>query len=223
MIDEEYLVPLSSLQHWVYCPRQCGLIHLEQCWTENLFTAEGRNLHDKVHDAETESRGDLILVRGLRLVSRALGVVGQADLVEFHRSDNGCKLPGRSAKWQPFPVEFKRGKEKPDLSDDIQLCGQAACLEEMLEISINSGAIYYGRPRKRKQVELTATLRAHLQEAIDGVRILLQNKQVPVAEYSSKKCNSCSLVESCLPRVVSQRKSVEHYLEKTIMDIGEKS
>lgn len=222
MIDEECLIPLSSLQHWVYCPRQCGLIHVEQCWAENLFTAEGRNLHDKVHDAETERRGDLILVRGLRLVSRKLGIVGQADLVEFHRSDSGCKLPGKTSKWQPFPVEFKRGKEKPNLSDDIQLCGQAICLEEMLGIPVNRGAIYYGRPRKRKQVELTEDLRSHLRGAINGVRHMLQTKQVPIAEYNSGKCNSCSLVETCLPRVISQRKSVELYLEKMVLGTSDR-
>jgi CRISPR-associated exonuclease Cas4 len=215
--DDEELVPLSALQHWVYCPRQCALIHVEQCWSENVYTAEGRNLHERVHEAESESRGDVISIRGLRLMSRQFGLVGQADIVEFHRSEaQGCALPGREGHWQPFPVEYKRGKVKLDLCDDIQLCGQAVCLEEMLGVPVPAAALFYGRPRKRKQVELTESLRAKMREALDGVRNLFETNHVPKVKYNSKKCDSCSLLKVCMPKVTCIGKDIEHYLDKAL-------
>ena len=122
MFSEDELLPLSALQHLLFCERQCALIHIEQAWAENRLTVEGKNLHAKVHEADDESRGDLRIVRGLRLRSLRLGLVGQADVVEFHKQGDA---------WLPFPVEYKRGKPKPEPCDEVQLCAQAICLEEM--------------------------------------------------------------------------------------------
>ena len=128
MYCEDDLIPISALQHLVFCPRQCALIHVEQVWTENVFTAEGRGLHEKVHETEAESRPGVRIVRGLRLRSLELGLVGQADVVEFHVDAGGAAVPGREGRYRPFPVEYKRGKPKIDVCDEVQLCAQAMCL-----------------------------------------------------------------------------------------------
>jgi len=142
MYTEDQLLPLSALQHWVFCPRQCGLIHIEQTWDENRLTAQGRQLHERVHEAEDENRPGVRIVRGLRIHSYRLGLIGQADVVEFHQSQAGIELTGADGLWQPFPVEYKRGKPKKNGCDEVQLCAQAMCLEEMLEINIDQGALF---------------------------------------------------------------------------------
>ena len=159
MYTENDLLPISALQHLGFCPRQCALIHIEQIWTENLFTAEGRGLHEKVHGTDTESRQDIRIVRGLRVCSLELGVVGQVDVVEFHEAETGIELPNEAGFWRPFPVEYKRGRTKVDDCDRVQLCAQAMCLEEMLGSKIEYGAIFYGRPRRRERVKFEASLR----------------------------------------------------------------
>ncbi len=141
---EDDLIPISALQHLIFCERQCALIHVEQAWDENRFTAEGRIMHERVHEAGEDSRGTVRVARGLSLRSLRLGLIGKADVVEFHRVERG--------RWRPFPVEHKRGKPKPDESDKVQLCAQALCLEEMLGAEVPSGAIFYGRTRHRLEV-----------------------------------------------------------------------
>lgn len=217
MYTEDELIPISALQHWVYCPRQCALIHIEQVWTENVFTAQGRGLHEKVHDADTEMRDGVRIVRGLRLHSLALGLVGQADVVEFVSAETGTALPGIEGLWRPFPVEYKRGKPKPDASDEIQLCAQAMCLEEMLGLSISEGALFYGRPRRRKKVEFTEALRQETMHAAQQLHGLFRQGQTPRVAYS-KKCPSCSLVKVCMPSITGIRKDIWHYLSKAGMD-----
>ncbi|HOK67603.1 MAG TPA: CRISPR-associated protein Cas4 [Anaerohalosphaeraceae bacterium] len=142
MYAEADYLPLSALQHWVFCPRQCGLIHLEQVWDENRLTAEGRILHQRVHEMSDEFRSDISIVRGLRIYSRRLGLIGQADVVEFHRAPTGIALPDAEGIWQPYPVEYKRGSPKMDACDEVQLCAQAICLEEMLGIAVPQGAFF---------------------------------------------------------------------------------
>jgi CRISPR-associated exonuclease Cas4 len=163
MYAEDELLPISALQHYVFCPRQCALIHIEQLWSENVFTAEGRGLHEKVHDAESESRPGARIVRGLRLRSLELGLVGQADVVEFHRLGGpdqqnqiatvvpeglprndmaGTAVPRLQGRYRAFPVEYKRDKPKADACDEVQLCAQAMCLEEMLGTSIAKGTLF---------------------------------------------------------------------------------
>src|SRR5271157_4827256 len=138
---EEELIPISALNQYDYCPRRCALIHIEQMWDENRFTAEGRIMHEKVHQEGNESRGPVRIARGVPLRSLRLGLVGVADVVEFHKISKDT--------WQPFPVEYKRGKPKADYCDLIQLCAQAVCLEEMLSIAVPCGALFYGRTRRR--------------------------------------------------------------------------
>lgn len=150
MFAEADLIPISALQHWAFCPRQCGLIHLEGLWAENRLTAEGKVLHDQAHNGAGESRGRLRIERGLALRSLSLGLTGKADVVEFHREAWG---------WQPFPVEYKRGRPKSHDADRLQLCAQAVCLEEMLQVAVPHGALFYGATRRRQEVDFDERLR----------------------------------------------------------------
>lgn len=213
MYTEDQLLPISALQHWLFCPRQCGLIHLEQIWDENRLTAEGRLLHDKVHEADTENRPGIRIVRGLRIHSFQLGLIGQADVVEFHRADAGTVLPGAEALWQPFPVEYKRGKSKIILCDEIQLCAQAICLEEMLKTAIPKGAFFYGRPRRRKEVDISDNLRQLTEETAQRLHTLFDGGITPTARYE-KKCDACSLYNWCLPKTTGLKKKIDLYLSK---------
>jgi len=216
---ESDLLPISSLPHLSYCKRRFALVHIEQIWAENMFTAEGRNLHDKVHSDEAESRGDVRIVRGLRLQSLRLGLVGQADVVEFVSAAAGVQLPGVKGFWQPFPVEYKRGKPKIDDCDRVQLCAQAICLEEMLDLpleSIETGALFYGRPRRREQVLIDAALRGKTVALAQEMHQLHTAGKTPRAEYRKKKCESCSLYNQCLPKMTSVEKDVKGYIRKAL-------
>lgn len=213
MFTEEQLIPISALQHWIYCRRQCGLIHLEQAWAENRLTAEGRTLHEKVHESDTENRPGVRIVRGLRLVSYSLGLIGQADVVEFRQDDNGVELLGAAGLWLPFPVEYKRGKPKKDNSDNIQLCAQAMCLEEMLDVVIPAGAFFYGKPRRRTEVEFDAGLREKTRQTAEALHVLFNSRKTPTVRYS-KKCDNCSLYLQCMPKTTGLNKKIDLYLSK---------
>lgn len=180
---------------------------------ENALTAGGKILHDRVHGSDTENRPGLRIVRGLRLCSYELGIVGQADVVEFHQSEKGVPLEGGEGLWQPFPVEFKRGKPKFDECDEVQLCAQAFCLEEMLKVSIPKGAFFYGQPRRRTEIELSEKLRGNTKAAISGFREIVSKQYTPKARYQ-KKCKSCSLYDVCLPKTTGIDKDVGAYLAK---------
>jgi CRISPR-associated exonuclease Cas4 len=167
MFFENELLPLSAIQHFLFCERQCALIHIEQQWEENRFTVEGRLLHERVDDKGHESRGDVRIARGLAIRSLRLGLAGVADVVEFHRMDEPeratdtlVKLPDTAGWWKAFPIEYKRGKPKPGPCDEAQLCAQAICLEEMLGIRITEGALFYHSIRRRKDVSFDGALRA---------------------------------------------------------------
>jgi len=149
--DIEDLIQLSALQNMVFCSRQCALIHIEQVWSENRLTAEGRLMHERTHEEGGESRGNVRIERAVMLRSLRLGLVGMADVVEFHRLEDG--------RWQPFPVEYKHGKPKVDDCDKVQLCAQAICLEEMLNVEIPGGALFYGKTRRRLDVAFDSDLR----------------------------------------------------------------
>ena len=202
--SEDDLVPLSALQHFVYCPRQCALIHIEQVWTENLFTAEGRIMHDKADSNKSESRGNVRIDYSIPMRSLKLGLIGKADVVEFHRMDDGS--------WGPFPVEYKRGRPKIDDCDKVQLCAQAICLEEMLNVDIKKGALFYGRPRRREEVVFDEKLRSETEDAARKVHELIEAGVTPKAEYS-KKCKKCSLLDLCMPKV---NRKASNYLMKAI-------
>ncbi len=201
---EDDLIQLSALQHFVFCLRQCALIHIEQLWSENLFTAEGRIIHDKVDTANRESRGNIRIEYGVPMRSLRLGLIGKADVVEFHKIDNG--------KWVPFPVEYKRGKPKGGNCDKVQLCAQAICLEEMMNIEIPDGALFYGQTRRREDVKFDSALRKETESAAVRLHELIASGITPKAEYS-KKCERCSLVDLCLPKVSSK---ASNYLLKVM-------
>src|SRR3989304_7421578 len=204
MYTEDELIQLSALQHLVFCERQCALIHIEQLWNENLFTAEGRIMHDKVDTQNRESRGNVRIEYGVPIRSLRLGLIGKADVVEFHRMDDGTGMP--------FPVEYKRGKPKMDDCDKVQLCAQAICLEEMLNVEIKKGALYYGRTRRREDVVFDEKLWRGTGEGAGKKQDLIESGTTPKPEYS-KKCKKCSLYELCMPRV---SRKVGNYLMKAV-------
>ena len=200
-------IMLSALQHYAYCPRQCALIHIEQIWNENLFTAEGRLMHDKADSNKHESRGNVRIDYSVPLRSFRLGLIGKADVVEFHRQDDGI--------WLPFPVEYKRGKPKADDCDRVQLCAQAICLEEMLKVAIREGALFYGQTRRREDVIFDTALRQETEDIARKVHKLIKSGITPKAEYS-KKCERCSLLEVCMPKTCGKARSVSKYLLSAI-------
>lgn len=202
MFEESDLLPLSGLAHLLFCERRWALIHLERIWEENQFTAEGRVLHEKVHEGGAELRESVRIERGLPLRSLRLGLVGQADVVEFPPPPE-----------PPFPVEYKRGRPKPDESDAAQLCAQALCLEEMLGMAIPSGALFYGKPRRRVLVEFTPELRLVVEQAARRMHELSLSGVTPPGRYE-KKCRGCSLHELCLPRAIRPDRSAVEWLEK---------
>ena len=204
MYHEDDYIMLSALQHYLFCPRQCALIHLKQIWAENALTMQGNILHERVHEEQRERRGDTIISRGLRLSSARLGLSGQADAVEFHQSENGCLLPKTRGKWTPFPVEYKRGKAKKDNCDAVQLCAQALCLEEMLHCEISAGALFYGKNRRRQAVEFTPALREETEACVTAVHELFHKGLTP-PPVADKRCQSCSLKDICLPETLSKR------------------
>ena len=204
MYPESDFVMLSALQHYVYCTRQCALIHLEQIWSENGYTAEGREMHDRVDNGETSYRSGVRVTRSTALRSALLGVSGVADVIEWHKLKNHEK---------PFPVEYKRGKPKKHDADKIQLCAQAMCLEEMLGIQIPAGALFYGQTKHRFDVDFDDSLRERTVLAAEGVHDLFRNGVTPPPELGPK-CKLCSLKEECLPEVIVQGKSAKVYLQK---------
>lgn len=216
MIDfSEDLLPLSGLQHFAFCRRQWALIHLEQQWQENLRTVEGGLLHRRAHDeAARERRSDTLILRGLQVVSHQLGLSGQCDVVEFHATPKGVPLQGEEGLWQPYPVEYKRGKPKSHQADELQLCAQAMCLEEMLCCSIPEGALFYREPRRRTVVLFTPELRETVRRDSDEMHQLYHRGHTPKAK-PSKSCNACSLKELCLPQLV-RRESVQTYLRRAM-------
>jgi CRISPR-associated exonuclease Cas4 len=190
LYPEEELLAISALQHWLYCPRQCALIHLEQAWAENKFTAEGRVMHERAHDGPDETRSSLRITRGMPVASRTLGITGQCDVVEFH-ADGTIR-----------PVEYKRGKPKGHRADEVQLCAQAMCLEEMRTTTITAGDLYYGEKRRRTEVLFDDALGALVQDTITAFRHCIQSGITPLAEYDPRRCDACSLIEQCQPRAL---------------------
>ncbi len=186
MFSESQLLPISALQHLIFCERQCALIHVEQLWAENVLTIEGKQLHEKAHDGKSENAQGLRIARSLWLKSHELGLIGQADIVEFH--NDGAVIP----------VEYKRGKPKKDDSDRVQICAQAMCLEEMLGVNIQQAFLFYGTKQRRTEVEIDQTLRNVTKSKIMRLRQMIERRETPTAQRQPK-CDKCSLVELCLP------------------------
>ena len=212
---EADFLQLSGLQHFAFCRRQWALIHIEQQWRENLRTVEGDLLHRRAHDEQArERRGDILILRGLSVASAALGISGKCDVVEFRADPGGISLRGEEGLWVPFPVEYKRGSPKPHRADELQLCAQAMCLEEMLCCSIPEGALFYGEPRRRTVVFFTPELRETVRRDSDEMHQLYHRGHTPKAK-PSKSCSACSLKELCLPQLV-RRESVQTYLRRAM-------
>ena len=205
-LGEDELVPISALQHMLYCPRQCALIHSEQQWAENRFTAEGRILHERVDTGVRERRGDVTTARSVPLRSLRLGVTGIADVVEIHAAEG------------PYPVEYKRGRPKAHRADDVQLCAQAMCLEEMLGVSVPEGALFYGRNRRRKVVAFDAALRELTERVAAETQRMLLDGETPPPEYEARKCNACSLKNVCQPRRLHRGANIAQWLAKAVED-----
>lgn len=207
--DEDFL-QLSGIQHFAFCRRQWALIHIENMWVENYRTTDGAILHEKAHDPQgSESRGDLLILRGIHIHSSRLGITGQCDVVEFRRSQDGIRLNGREGLWKPFPVEYKRGEPKENACDSLQLCAQAMCLEEMLCCPIPQGALFYGQPRRRLPVEFTEALRQQVEDMVSEMHQDYRRGYTPKVK-PSKACNACSLKELCIPRLMRTRTAAEY-------------
>ncbi|MCL5282710.1 MAG: CRISPR-associated protein Cas4 [Planctomycetes bacterium] len=214
---EADLLPLSRIVDLVFCPRRAALHLVESIWEDNVFTAEGTVLHERTHESGAESRDGIITARSLRIHSLRLGLVGMADVLDFRPSATGASLPGREGFWQPYPVEYKRGIRKDKIEYRIQLCAQALCLEEMLHAQVPRGALFYGKSRRRYEVEFDTALREQTEAAAARLHELFDGGKTPTAKYE-KKCESCSLLERCLPQITGVRKNVRHYLSQAGRD-----
>lgn len=204
---EDELLPLSALQHLIFCKRQCALIHIEQLWVENKFTAEGRILHERVDRGDQSDRGRMKVEYSLPLKSSVLGITGKADVVEFHLKEGAEKI------WIPFPVEYKRGKPKKNLSDKVQLCAQALCLEEMLDIRVETGALFYGKIRRRLDVIFDDNLRGFTIKTAEELHDMISLGITPLPHYE-KKCDTCSFLNLCLPRTIGKKRNVVSWIKK---------
>ena len=218
MFHDEELLPLSGLQHLMFCERQWALIHMDQEWTENVLTVEGKQLHEFVHEQGSGVREGIRMARGLRLRSLALGLYGVADLVEFHPCGGdsalpaaipGVPLPGLSGHWLPYPVEYKRGRKRHDKADEVQLCAQALCLEEMLNVTVERGAIYYGQPRRRTEIDFTVELREEVTALCRRTRELYGARQTPPPRLG-RHCANCSLENVCMPNLAGKDGSAKY-------------
>ncbi len=229
---EDELLPVSLLQHLLFCERRAALVHIEGIWGENVFTAEGDILHDKVHDdLPVESRVDVRITRGLQLRSLRFGLTGKADVVEFHRvadevansahTSEGLKpsipLSGVPGLWRPYPVDYKRGRLRNEEGFEIQLCAQALCLEEMMDVAVPTGAIFFGKPHRRLEVVFDSGIRKRTEQASYQIHELIRKNKTPPARYE-KKCKSCSLFDICMPTVTDASKSVSKYLARMLKE-----
>jgi CRISPR-associated exonuclease Cas4 len=217
---EDELLPLSGVQHLVFCERQAALIHVEKQWADNAPTIHGAHRHHGVHETapRRERRGDLLIVRGLYIRSFRLGLAGIADVVEFHNTCSmesggncyGTKLPGIEGKWIPFPIEYKRGRPKSHRADEVQLCVQAICLEEMLDISIEAGALFYGKEQRRTGVNFDEDLRKLSVDTASRFHDLVDAGITPPA-IKQKKCKTCSLLPLCMPEAISLSEDTQYW------------
>jgi len=208
--SEDDLIPISGLQHLAYCERQFALIHVEQLWADNRFTAEGDVLHERVDAEHHESRRLFRQEYGMAVRSLEHGIIGKCDLVELYLKPEGGVA-------EAVPVEFKRGRDKESDVDRVQLCAQAFCLEEMVGVEVPRGDFYYLGAHRRTSAELSLALRAETRRLIERARAILAGGESPAASYAAAKCDRCSLVDLCMPRALSEGgRRVERYLKSGI-------
>ncbi len=199
-LDIDIQVAISALQHIAYCPRQFALIHIERAWAENYFTAQGKVLHERVDGGAPEKRGNVRTERSVAVYSQSLGIHGQLDLLE---------IEGKTDK-KYFPVEYKRGKSKAEDWDRIQLCAQALCLEEMRQIVIEEGALWYWSERKRERVTIDQNLRNLTLQAIAQAKDILSSGKTPAPTTKKSRCKACSLIDVCMPDVARKDRSADY-------------
>ncbi|MCX6701362.1 MAG: CRISPR-associated protein Cas4 [Methanomicrobiales archaeon] len=215
--DDE-LLSLSGIQHFRFCKRQWALIHIERQWEDNLHTAEGHIIHERVDDPFfNESRGDVLISRAFPLVSYNLGLNGIADVIEYTRSENGISLPGHEGLWTMKPVEYKRGKPKIDERDEVQLCAQVMCLEEMFNVRIERADFYYNEIRRRIHLKISDDLRHLVSSLADEMNELFRNGITPAAD-GGNNCKLCSLVDVCIPKLTKKKISVGAYVKRHVQD-----
>ena len=208
---------LSGLKHFAFCRRRWALVHIEQLWKENVLTLDGHYMHERVHDAGfTESRGSTLLSRAMPIRSQALRITGECDMVELHRDPAGVPIHGRDGLWRLYPVEYKRGKPDPRGADELQLCAQAMCLEEMFSTTISEGALYYGETRRRENITFSQELRDEVKEIFQEMHQYYERGYTPKVK-KSKACNSCSLKEICLPKL-EKTISVSDYIAQALKE-----
>ncbi|PST49313.1 CRISPR-associated protein Cas4 [Bifidobacterium callitrichos] len=199
--EDEWL-DLSGINHYSYCPRRWALVNIEQIWQDNIFTTMGSMEHQRAHDyAASETRGDVLILRDLKVHSRRLGISGACDVVEFHANDNGVTLCGRTGKWMPYPIEYKHGASKRTEGYKLQLCLEAICLEEMLACEISEGALYYRKTRRREKVDLNNELREKVENSTKRMHELYREGYTPRVRRNKQLCESCSLREACMPEL----------------------
>ena len=245
------LLPISALQHLLYCERQCALIHVEQVWAENQFTVEGNVMHEKAHDGPDETRAGVRVVRGLAVKSEALGLSGQCDVVEFH--EHGTRSLEPREGHLVLPIEYKRGKPKAHRADEVQLCAQAMCLEEMFAVAsvgnrsaepdastgsrtlpgpasianrsyvIPEGRIFYGQTRRRTDVVFDTELRALTADTARRLREMIASRRTPPAVYEERKCEACSLRELCMPKAMRFQKGAGAWFHRQMAELATQS
>lgn len=208
--SEDDFLALSGIQHFAFCRRQWALIHIEQQWSENLRTVEGKILHERAHDEHfTEKRGGVVVSRSMPVFSHTLGARGLCDIVELHEDRDGVNIAGRQEKYLPAPVEYKRGKPKEGEEDVLQLAAQAICLEEMLVCSVPEGYLYYGETRHRTKVLLNETVRERVKEMFAEMHELYDRRYTPKVK-TGKQCRACSLADICLPRLCRNKSALSY-------------
>jgi CRISPR-associated exonuclease Cas4 len=210
MFSEDDCLPLSALQHLLYCDRQCALIHIEQLWAENSLTVRGKHLHEKADSGKRDTRDGVRTVRSLPLRSLKWGLVGKADIVEFHSEAAGVRC---------YPVEYKRGKPKAHDADRVQLCAQALCLEEMLGEPVPNGALFYGKTRRRLDVAFDESLRGLTEQTIQRLHALIAARVTPPAVYEKAKCERCSLIQVCVPTAASHSSAASNYVNRMMANV----
>lgn len=193
---------LSAINQYLFCPRRCGLIHVDGVFQENAYTLEGSLLHGKADTPGVENLAGVRIVRALPLYSNKLGLSGKADIVEFHKRLDGTETP--------LPVDYKRGQRKKWANDDAQLCAQGLCLEEMMGVAVPKGAIYHAASKKRREVLFDAALRGTALETVAGIRAMLESGKVP-PPAPAPRCEGCSLKKICMPEIVSAPGKVKSY------------
>lgn len=222
MYDDDNILSISGIQHFVFCRRQWALIHLEQQWAENLLTVSGEIMHERAHDNSfTETRNGIITSRGMQVVSYELGIYGVCDVVEFIPSESGAAIHGKSGRYKIIPVEYKHGEPKETDADILQVAAQALCLENMFCTKIDELNIFYGKTKHRQRIEFSDEIRNRLIEVIDEMHLLYERRYTPRVKQN-KNCRACSLKNLCLPRL-TKIKSVNKYVSDMLEEKNEKA